>query len=189
MSCWVSVGEAERGRLASLCSASSSNSRSRRPALVVVQGDTNTALGGALAANALEIPVAHVEAGLRSFDRLMPEEHNRVLTDHLADLCLAPTNQSRNNLLAERIAEARIAVTGNTVVDVASRLMPGPEEESRSVAQVRGCLRRASFWPRFTDPRTSMTVERLGTAARAARSSRTAGRFSGASTHAPAHSG
>jgi UDP-N-acetylglucosamine 2-epimerase (non-hydrolysing) len=95
-----------------------------RPAVVVVQGDTNTALGGALAANALEIPLVHVEAGLRSFDRRMPEEHNRVVIDHLADLCLAPTDRARDNLLAERIEETRVAVTGNTVVDAALRLMP-----------------------------------------------------------------
>jgi UDP-N-acetylglucosamine 2-epimerase (non-hydrolysing) len=104
-----------------------------RPALVVVQGDTNTALGGALAANALGIPLVHVEAGLRSFDRRMPEEHNRVVADHLADLCLAPTNVARDNLIAERISLRRIAVTGNTVVDAASRLLPGPEARARLV--------------------------------------------------------
>lgn len=96
----------------------------QRPAVVVVQGDTNTALGGALAANALDIPLLHVEAGLRSFDRLMPEEHNRVAVDHLADVCLAPTEQSRKNLLEEGIPGGRIVVTGNTVVDVATRLLP-----------------------------------------------------------------
>ena len=91
----------------------------------------------------------------------MPEEHNRVLTDHLADLCLAPTNQSRNNLLAERIAEARIAVTGNTVVDVASRLMPGPERRAdllRSFGVASGRFILATFHrPENVDP-----VERLG---------------------------
>lgn len=101
-----------------------------RPALVVVQGDTNTALGGALAANAMDLPLVHVEAGLRSFDRRMPEEHNRVVADHLADLCLAPTEQARENLLAERIPASRIDVTGNTVVDVATRLVPGREERA-----------------------------------------------------------
>lgn len=99
----------------------------QRPAVVVVQGDTNTALGGALAANALSIPLLHVEAGLRSFDRRMPEEHNRVAVDHLADVCLAPTEQSRKNLLEEGIPGERIVVTGNTVVDVATRLLPAPE--------------------------------------------------------------
>jgi hypothetical protein len=94
-----------------------------RPAAVVVQGDTNTTVGAALAANAAEIPLAHVEAGLRSFDRRMPEEHNRVVADHLADLCCAPTETSRQNLLAEGVPEERVAVTGNTVVDVATRLL------------------------------------------------------------------
>ena len=109
----------------------------RRPAVVVVQGDTNTTLGGALAANALGIPLIHVEAGLRSFDRRMPEEHNRIVTDHLADLCLAPTEQARDNLLAEGIPEERIAVTGNTVVDVATRLMPAPDERASLLERLR----------------------------------------------------
>ena len=99
----------------------------QQPAVVVVQGDTNTALGGALAANALDIPLLHVEAGLRSFDRRMPEEHNRVAVDHLADVCLAPTEQARKNLLGEGIPGGRIVVTGNTVVDVATRLLPPPD--------------------------------------------------------------
>ena len=109
----------------------------QRPAAVVVQGDTNTALAGALAANALEIPLVHVEAGLRSFDRGMPEEHNRVVADHLADLCLAPTDQAVNNLRAERISDERIALTGNTVVDVASRLMPAREQRARLLTRSR----------------------------------------------------
>ena len=87
-----------------------------RPAAVMVQGDTNTVVGGALAANAHGIPLVHVEAGLRSFDRAMPEEHNRVITDHLADLCLAPTQHNRDLLIAEAIPSDRIVVTGNTVV-------------------------------------------------------------------------
>ena len=92
-----------------------------RPAAVMVQGDTNTALGAALAANAREVPLVHVESGLRSFDRRMPEEHNRVVIDHLADLCLAPTHLNREQLLAEGINGACIAVTGNTVVAAVSR--------------------------------------------------------------------
>lgn len=94
-----------------------------RPAAVMVQGDTNTALGAALAANARELPLAHVEAGLRSFDRRMPEEHNRVLIDHLADLCLAPTDLNRDQLLSEGIDLARVVVTGNTVVAAVSHAM------------------------------------------------------------------
>ncbi len=73
-----------------------------RPAAAVVQGDTNSALAGALAANAVEVPVVHLEAGLRSFDRRMPEEHNRVVIDHLTEVCLAPTEASAANLRAER---------------------------------------------------------------------------------------
>ncbi len=92
------------------------------PSAVIVQGDTNTALAGALTANAREIPLVHVEAGLRSFDRAMPEEHNRVLADHLSDLCLAPTEVSQNNLLNESISDARIVITGNTIVDAVREL-------------------------------------------------------------------
>jgi UDP-N-acetylglucosamine 2-epimerase (non-hydrolysing) len=95
-----------------------------RPAAVVVQGDTTSALAGALAGNAAEVPVAHVEAGLRSFDRAMPEEHNRVLVDAVADLCLAPTETSRQHLLAVGVPEERIRVTGNTVVDALRALLP-----------------------------------------------------------------
>ncbi|MHB8163135.1 MAG: non-hydrolyzing UDP-N-acetylglucosamine 2-epimerase [Methanoregula sp.] len=88
-----------------------------RPDIVLVQGDTNTVMAAALAATKLHIPVGHVEAGLRSFDRSMPEEINRVVTDHIADLLFAPTNLSRNHLLHEGIDAKKIHVTGNTVVD------------------------------------------------------------------------
>ncbi len=96
----------------------------RSPSAVVVQGDTNTALGAAVAANARQVPLIHVEAGLRSHDRRMPEEHNRVVTDHLADLLLAPTETSRDNLHGEGIPDERIVVTGNTVVEAVRELMP-----------------------------------------------------------------
>ena len=90
----------------------------------MVQGDTNSTVAAALAANAREIPLIHVEAGLRSFDRRMPEEHNRVITDHLADLCLAPTPTASENLTAEGIPEDRIIVTGNTIVEAVETLLP-----------------------------------------------------------------
>lgn len=88
-----------------------------RPDVLLVEGDTNSVLAAALAANKLGIEVGHVEAGLRSYDRSMPEEINRVLTDHLADHLFAPTAQARTILRSEGIPEARIHVTGNTVVD------------------------------------------------------------------------
>lgn len=102
------------------------------PRALVVQGDTNSVLAGALAANARSIPLAHVEAGLRSHDRAMPEEHNRVLTDHLADLCLAPTRHAAENLSAEGISTDRIRVTGNTVVEAVHRLLPTSEERAKA---------------------------------------------------------
>jgi UDP-N-acetylglucosamine 2-epimerase (non-hydrolysing) len=131
-----------------------------RPAAVVVQGDTNTTLGGALAANASEIPLIHVEAGLRSFDRRMPEEHNRIVADHLADLCLAPTEQARANLIAEGVPNERIVVTGNTVVDVASRLVPAPAERS-AVLDGLGLAHGGFVLATFHRPENVDNVERL----------------------------
>jgi len=85
--------------------------------VVLVQGDTNTVLAGALAATKLHIKVGHVEAGLRSYDRRMPEEINRILTDHVSDYLFAPTEKAKQNLLREGIDENKIFVTGNTIVD------------------------------------------------------------------------
>ena len=88
-----------------------------KPDIALVEGDTNTILAAALAAAKLHIKVGHVEAGLRSGDRSMPEEINRSLTDHISDYLFAPTEKSRQNLLAEGIAADKIFVTGNTIVD------------------------------------------------------------------------
>jgi UDP-N-acetylglucosamine 2-epimerase (non-hydrolysing) len=91
----------------------------QRPDIVLVQGDTTTALGAALAAFHRRIPVAHVEAGLRTGDLRcpFPEEANRVLIDRISDLLFAPTRAARRNLLREGVRPGRIVVTGNTVVD------------------------------------------------------------------------
>jgi UDP-N-acetylglucosamine 2-epimerase (non-hydrolysing) len=88
-----------------------------RPDLVLVPGDINSTLAGALAAAKLHIPVCHLEAGLRSFDWSMPEEHNRRLTDHLSTLLLTHSEDGDRNLANEGIPEDRIAFVGNTMID------------------------------------------------------------------------
>ena len=100
------------------------------PDVVLVEGDTNTVLAGALAASKLGIKVGHVEAGLRSYDRRMPEEINRVVADHISDYLFAPTEQSRDILLGEGVFDEKIFVSGNTVVDAVY--------QNRGIANDRG---------------------------------------------------
>jgi UDP-N-acetylglucosamine 2-epimerase (non-hydrolysing) len=88
-----------------------------KPTDVLVEGDTNSVLAGALAAVKSGIRVGHIEAGLRSYDRRMPEEINRILVDHCADLLFAPTEKAKAILLGEGIPEGKTFVTGNTIVD------------------------------------------------------------------------
>jgi UDP-GlcNAc3NAcA epimerase len=102
--------------------------RDQEPDAVLVYGDTNSTLAGALAGAQLRIPVAHVEAGMRSFDRAMPEELNRVLTDHVSELLLAPSQTAADNLAREAVA-GEVEVVGDVMVDVAALLAPRARED------------------------------------------------------------
>ena len=106
------------------------------PDVVFVQGDTNSVLAGAIATSKLDSELAHVEAGLRSFDRDMPEETNRVVADHVADYLFAPTKQSRQYLLNEGCPEERIYVTGNSVVDALCRNQEIAREKSDVLSEL-----------------------------------------------------
>ncbi len=99
-----------------------------RPDVLLVYGDTNSTLAGGLAAAQTRVPVAHVEAGMRSFDRAMPEELNRVLTDHLSDLLLCPTPVAVANLEREHVA-GRVELVGDVMVDVAQLVRPRAAED------------------------------------------------------------
>jgi UDP-N-acetylglucosamine 2-epimerase (non-hydrolysing) len=103
-----------------------------RPDIVMVQGDTNTVMAAALAASKLGIRIGHVEAGLRSNDRTMPEETNRVVADHISDQLYAPTEEARKNLAKEGISRG-VFVTGNTVVDAVLENRKIAEERSTAL--------------------------------------------------------
>lgn len=105
------------------------------PRALIVQGDTNSAAAGSVAANARGVFLCHIEAGLRSFDRRMPEEHNRVIADHLSDLCCAPTEVNVGNLEAEGIAPDRIVETGNTVVEAVEELSSNESKQEAVCAR------------------------------------------------------
>jgi UDP-N-acetylglucosamine 2-epimerase (non-hydrolysing) len=123
----------------------------KRPDMVLVQGDTTSAYAAAIAAHALAIPVAHVEAGLRSHDLAQPwpEERNRVAIDRLATLLFPPTADAKANLLAERdVVRGEIVVTGNTGIDalltMRAKLPPTPPEAGPALILLT-CHRRESF--------------------------------------------
>jgi UDP-N-acetylglucosamine 2-epimerase len=107
---------------------------SLRPGLVLVYGDTNSTLAGALAAAQRHVRVAHVEAGMRSFDRAMPEELNRVLTDHASDLLLCSTETAVANLEREGVA-GQVELVGDAMADVTLAFAPVAEQRSSALAE------------------------------------------------------
>jgi UDP-N-acetylglucosamine 2-epimerase (non-hydrolysing) len=105
------------------------------PDIVLAEGDTNTVLGAGLASIKLHVAFGHVEAGLRSFDRLMPEEINRTVADDCAQLCFAPTQRSAQNLMREGIDPGRIHITGNTIVESCNTQLNNAKTSSRVFEQ------------------------------------------------------
>ena len=131
-----------------------------KPDVVLVQGDTNTALAGALAAAKLHIKVGHVEAGLRSYDRNMPEEINRILSDHLSDYLFVPTEKARNILIGENIPEKNISLTGNTIVDAVYQNLEIAQGRNRLISEL-GLHTRGYFLVTTHRPENVDVVDRL----------------------------
>lgn len=107
-----------------------------KPQIVIVGGDANTNLAGALAARKLGISVAHVEAGLRSDDWRMPEEHNRVMIDHISEYLFPPTERAKRNLLADNV-KGEIEIIGNTVVDACQQNLELARKKSEILQELQ----------------------------------------------------
>ena len=109
----------------------------RRPVMVMVYGDVNSTVAAALVAVKLGISVAHVEAGLRSRDRTMPEEINRIVTDRVADVLYTPSSDADENLAAEGVESARVKLVGNVMIDTLRRLLPAANARWRDTWAAR----------------------------------------------------
>ena len=118
--------------------------RDVRPEVAVIYGDTNSTLAAALVASKLGIPTAHVEAGLRSFDRRMPEEINRIVTDHLASWCFAPNDLAVDHLRREGV-EGQVHRVGDVMRDLAARTLDEVRDESALASIAGGTLRTGRF--------------------------------------------
>jgi UDP-N-acetylglucosamine 2-epimerase (non-hydrolysing) len=115
----------------------------RRPDLVLVYGDVNSTVAAALVCAKLLVPVGHVEAGLRSFDRTMPEEVNRLVTDQLASLLFTPSQDGNDNLLREGVPAEKIHLVGNVMIDTLTRLRPRAEDRWPGLCSTLGLSPRA----------------------------------------------
>jgi UDP-N-acetylglucosamine 2-epimerase (non-hydrolysing) len=109
-----------------------------KPDLVLVYGDVNSTVAAALVCAKSQISVGHVEAGLRSFDRTMPEEINRLLTDQIAELLFTPSLDGNENLLLEGVPREKIHLVGNVMIDMIVRLLPQAEKQENKRARKRG---------------------------------------------------
>jgi UDP-N-acetylglucosamine 2-epimerase (non-hydrolysing) len=128
-----------------------------RPAMVLVYGDVNSTLAAALVAAKMGLPAAHVEAGLRSRDRTMPEEINRVLTDRMADVLFAPSRHAVDNLLGEGVEPERIDFVGNVMIDTLVSMLElaracAPGNRSRGAPPTRGGARPGTPGPEPSSP-------------------------------------
>lgn len=138
-----------------------------KPDLVLVYGDTNSTLAGSLASVKLHIPVAHIEAGLRSFDRTMPEEINRVVTDHISELLLCPTQTAIHNLAKEGITSG-VTLVGDVMVDALRHHIKLAEKKSHIITKLG--LQKNNYYvatvhrPSNTDNQKNLTsiIEALG---------------------------
>ena len=124
--------------------------------MVLVYGDTNSTLAGALAAAQAGVPVAHVEAGMRSYDRRMPEELNRVLTDHASSLLLCSAPAAVETLRAEQVV-GEVVLVGDVMVDVFELL--APRADASMLDRARRGARASTCWPPRTGRATS-TIRR-----------------------------
>ena len=158
-----------------------------RPDLVLVYGDVNSTLAAALVCVKLLIPVGHVEAGLRSFDRTMPEEFNRLLTDQIADLLFTPSADADENLLREGIPPERIHRVGNVMIDTLVRLLP--KAENRPILAELGLVEQKSRSPEPCPERSRRGSEGTGAGEQRGQGSKGARRRRRfhLCTHAPVH--
>lgn len=106
-----------------------------KPDTLIVQGDTNTVLAAGIASLKSNIPISHIEAGLRSYDWRMSEEHNRIVIDHISELLFAPTNLSKNILVSEKV-HGKIFVTGNTAIDTINQFSSVSKKKSKLSVEI-----------------------------------------------------